>query len=61
MKQVILGEFEEVQVREATRIIIFGEYGELYNAKFQHERVSAKLLFYRIRLDLENIMNGEEE
>ena len=42
-------------------VVIFGEDGELYNAKFQHEGASAKLLFFRIRLDLENIMNGEEE
>ena len=55
------GNFEEVQMREATRILIFGENGELYNAVFQHERDSAKLLFYRIRLNLENIMNGGEE
>ena len=55
------GKFEEVQIREATRILIFGEDGELYNAIFQHERASAKLLFYRIRLNLENIMNGGEE
>ena len=48
-------------MREATRILIFGENGELYNAVFQHERDSAKLLFYRIRLNLENIMNGGEE
>ena len=61
MERKEAGKFEEVQVREATRIIIFGEDGELYNAKFQHERVSAKLVFYQIRLGLENVMNGEEE
>ena len=55
------GKFEEAQVREATRIIIFGDDGEIYNAKFQHESVSAKLVFYQVRLGLENIMNGEEE
>ena len=55
------GNFEEVQMREATRILIFGENGELYNAVFQHERDSAKLLFYRIRLNLENIMDEGEE
>ena len=61
MERKEAGKFEEVQVREATRIIIFGEDGELYNAKFQHDRVSAKLVFYQIRLGLENVMNGEEE
>ena len=55
------GKFEEVQAREATRIIIFGEDGEIYKAKFEHESVSAKLVFYQIRMGLENIMNGEEE
>ena len=55
------GKFEEVQIREATRILIFGEDGELYNAVFQHERDSARLLFYRIRLNLENIENEGEE
>ena len=55
------GKFEEVQIREATRILIFGEDGELYNSVFQHERDSARLLFYRIRLNLENIENEGEE
>ena len=53
--------FEEVRIREATKILIFGEEGELYNAVFQHERDSARLLFYRIRLNLENIENEGEE
>ena len=48
-------------MREATRVIIFGDDGEIYTAKFRHESVSAKLVFYQVRLGLENIMNGEEE
>ena len=55
------GKFEEAQVREATRVIIFGDDGEIYTAKFRHEGVSAKLVFYQVRLGLENIMGGDEE
>ena len=55
------GKFEEAQVREATRVIIFGDDGEIYTAKFRHEGVSAKLVFYQVRLGLEDIMSGDEE
>ena len=55
------GKFEEAQVREATRVIIFGDDGEIFTAKFRHEGVSAKLVFYQVRLGLEDIMSGEEE
>ena len=55
------GKFEEAQVREATRVIIFGNDGEIYTAKFRHEGVNAKLVFYQVRLGLENIMGGDEE
>ena len=55
------GKFEEVQVREATRVVIFGNDGEIYTAKFQHEGVNAKLVFYQVRLGLEDIMGDDEE
>ena len=55
------GKFEEAQVRKATRVIIFGDDGEIYTAKFRHEGVIAKLVFYQVRLGLENIMGVDEE
>ena len=55
------GKFEEVRVREATRVVIFGNDGEIYTAKFQHEGVNAKLVFYQVRLGLEDIMGDDEE
>ena len=55
------GKFEEVRLREVTRVEIFGNDGEIYTGKFQHEGVNAKLVFYQVRLDLEDIMGDDEE
>ena len=44
-----------------TRVVIFGNDGEIYTGKFQHEGVNAKLVFYQVRLDLEDIMGDDEE
>ncbi len=55
------GKFEEVQVREATRVVIFGNDGEIYTAKFQHEGVNAKLVFHQVELHLEEIVGDDEE
>jgi len=55
------GKFEEVRLREVTRVVIFGNDGEIYTGKFQHEGVNAKLVFYQVRLDLEDIMGDDEE
>ena len=55
------GKFEEVRSREVTRVEIFGNEGEIYTGKFQHEGVNAKLVFYQVRLDLEDIMGDDEE
>ena len=55
------GKFEEVRLREVTRVEIFGNDGEIYTGKFQHESVNAKLVFHRVELDLEDIMGDDEE
>ena len=55
------GKSEEIRAREVTRIIIFGDEGEIYNAKFKHEDAKAKLVFYRSELHLETIVGVDEE
>ena len=55
------GKSEEIRAREVTRIIIFGDEGEIYNAKFKHEDAKAKLVFYRVDLHLETIVGIDEE
>ena len=54
------GKFEEVRLREVTRVEIFGNEGEIYTGKFQHEGVNAKLVFHQVDLQLEAIMGDEE-
>ena len=55
------GKSEEIRAREVTRIIIFGNEGEIYTAKFKHEDAKAKLVFYRVDLHLETIVGIDEE
>ena len=54
------GKFEEVRSREVTRVEIFGNDGEIYAGKFQHEGANAKLVFHQVDLQLEAIMGDEE-
>ena len=54
------GKFDEVQSREVTRVEIFGNDGEIYTGKFQHEGANAKLVFHQVELQLEAIMGDEE-
>ena len=55
------GKFEEVRLREVTRVEIFGNDGEIYTGKFQHEGANAKLVFHQVELHLEAIMGDDEE
>ena len=55
------GKSEEIRAREVTRIIIFGNEGEIYTAKFKHEDAKAKLVFYQVELHLETIVGVDEE
>ena len=55
------GKFDEVQSREVTRVEIFGNDGEIYTGKFQHEGANAKLVFHQVELQLEAIMGDDEE
>ena len=55
------GKFDEVQSREVTRVEIFGNDGEIYTGKFQHEGANAKLVFHQVELHLEAIMGDDEE
>ena len=55
------GKSEEIRAREVTRIIIFGNEGEIYTAKFKHEEAKAKLVFHQVELHLEAIVGVDEE
>ena len=55
------GKSEEIRAREVTRIIIFGNEGEIYTAKFKHEDAKAKLVFHQVELHLEAIVGVDEE
>ena len=55
------GKSEEIRVREVTRVKIFGNEGEIYTGKFQHEGANAKLVFHQVELHLEAIMGDDEE
>ena len=55
------GKSEEIRVREVTRVEIFGNEGEIYTGKFQHEGAKAKLVFHQVELHLEAIVGVNEE
>ena len=55
------GKSEEIRVREVTRVEIFGNEGEIYTGKFQHEGANAKLVFHQVELHLEAIVGVDEE
>ena len=55
------GKSEEIRAREVTRVEIFGNEGEIYTGKFQHEGANAKLVFHQVELHLEAIVGVDEE